>query len=160
MFSNLDAASHLLRHDKFAHREQISMVGVSPTRLKHRRAAMANPFVHVELATTDLSQAKSFYQSLFDWQLQDMDMGGGMSYTMIGVGEGTGGGMMQHPVPGAPSAWLAYVLVEDVAAATAKAKSLGATVMRDVTEVPNAGSFSIIIDPTGAWLGLWQPKAK
>jgi hypothetical protein len=26
-----------------------------------------------------------------------------------------------------------------------------------VTEVPNAGSFSIIIDPTGATLGLWQP---
>ena len=106
---------------------------------------MANPFVHVELATTDLDKSKSFYQSLFSWHLQDMD---------------TGGGMMKHPVPGAPSAWLAYALVDDVKAATAKAKSLGATVMRDVTEVPNAGSFSIIIDPTGAALGLWEPKAK
>ena len=67
---------------------------------------------------------------------------------------------MKHPVPGAPSAWLAYALVDDVRAATAKAQSLGAKVMRDVTEVPNAGSFSIIIDPTGAALGLWQPKAK
>jgi hypothetical protein len=121
---------------------------------------MANPFVHVELATTDIDEAKAFYQSLFSWQLQDMDMGGGMSYTMINVGEGTGGGMMKHPVPGAPSAWLAYALVDDVRAATAKAQSLGAKVMRDVTEVPNAGSFSIIIDPTGAALGLWQPKAK
>ena len=121
---------------------------------------MANPFVHVELATTDIDKAKAFYQSLFSWQLQDMDMGGGMSYTMIKVGEGTGGGMMKHPVPGAPSAWLPYALVDDVKAATEKAKSLGAKVMRDVTEVPNAGSFSIIIDPTGAALGLWQPKAK
>ena len=121
---------------------------------------MANPFVHVELATTDIDKAKSFYQSLFSWLLQDMDMGGGMSYTMINVGEGTGGGMMKHPVPGAPSAWLPYALVDDVKAATEKAKSLGAKVMRDVTEVPNAGSFSIIIDPTGAALGLWQPKAK
>jgi predicted enzyme related to lactoylglutathione lyase len=58
---------------------------------------MANPFVHVELATTDIDKAKSFYQSLFSWQLQDMDMGGGMSYTMINVGEGSGGGMMKHP---------------------------------------------------------------
>ena len=121
---------------------------------------MANAFVHVELATTDLEKAKSFYTSLFNWQLQDMDMGGGMNYTMINVGEGTGGGMMKHPVPGAPSSWLAYALVDDVTAATAKAKSLGATVMRDVTEVPNAGSFSVIIDPTGAALGLWQPKAR
>jgi hypothetical protein len=78
---------------------------------------MANPFVHVELATTDLDKSKSFYQSLFSWQLQEMDMGGGMSYTMINVGEGTGGGMMKHPVPGAPSAWLAYALVDDVTAA-------------------------------------------
>ena len=119
---------------------------------------MGNPFVHVELATTDLDKAKSFYQSLFDWKLNEMDMGSGMSYTMIDVGEGTGGGMMKHPMPGAPSAWLAYVNVDNVAAATAKAKSLGATVLREVTEVPNAGSFSIIVDPTGAMLGLWQPK--
>jgi uncharacterized protein len=119
---------------------------------------MANPFVHVELASTDIDKAKSFYRSLFAWELKDENMGGGMIYTMINVGEGTGGGMMKHPVPGAPSAWLPYVLVDDLAAATAKAKSLGATVARDVTEVPNAGSFSIIIDPTGAHLGLWQPK--
>lgn len=119
---------------------------------------MGNPFVHVELATTDLAKAKSFYQSLFDWQLEDMDMGGGMTYTMIRVGEGTGGGMLTHPMPGAPSAWLAYVLVDDIAAATAKAKSLGATVVRDATEVPGAGTFSIITDPTGAYLAMWQPK--
>src|SRR6266550_7812072 len=109
---------------------------------------MANPFVHVELATTDVDKAKAFYGKLFDWQLKDEDMGPGGTYTMIGVGGGTGGGMMKHPVPGAPSAWLAYVLVDDVVAATAKAKSLGATVMRDVTEVMDAGSFSIIVDPT------------
>ncbi|HYZ41828.1 MAG TPA: VOC family protein [Stellaceae bacterium] len=121
---------------------------------------MANPFVHVELATTDLDKAKSFYRSLFAWQLNDADMGGGMTYTLINVGEGTGGGMMKHPVPGAPSAWLPYALVDDLAAATAKARSLGATIARDITEVPNEGSFSIIIDPTGAHLGLWQPKAK
>jgi hypothetical protein len=48
---------------------------------------MANPFVHVELASTDIDKAKSFYQSLFDWQLKDEDMGGGMVYTMINVGE-------------------------------------------------------------------------
>ncbi|WP_036257202.1 VOC family protein [Methylocapsa aurea] len=120
---------------------------------------MANPFVHVELATTDIDQAKSFYQSLFDWNLHDAEMGPGFTYTLIGVGEGTGGGMMKHPMPGAPSAWLPYVLVDDLAAATAKAKTLGASIVKDVTEVPNTGSFSIIVDPTGAALGLWQPKA-
>jgi uncharacterized protein len=58
------------------------------------------------------------------------------------------------------SSWLPYVLVDDVAAATGKAKSLGAAIVKDVTEVMGAGSFSIISDPTGAVLGLWQPKSK
>ena len=83
-----------------------------------------------------------------------------MTYTLIGVGEGTGGGMMKNPIPDAPSAWMAYVVVDDLKAATSKAKSLGATVMKDVTEVPNMGSFSIITDPTGAMLGLWETKKK
>jgi uncharacterized protein len=119
---------------------------------------MANPFVHVELNTTDVTKAKAFYSKLFDWQLEDVPMPSG-SYTMIKVGEGTGGGIMKHPVPGAPSAWLAYVVVDDIAAATQKAKSLGAKVMQDVTDVMGMGSFSIIIDPTGAALGLWKPKS-
>jgi len=120
---------------------------------------MANPFVHIELNTQDVAKAKSFYQSLFAWSRNDMDMGD-MTYTMIDVGEGTGGGMMKHPMSGAPSMWLPYVLVDDIVAATAKAKSLGAAVVQDVKEVMGAGSLSIITDPTGATLGLWQPKAK
>lgn len=119
---------------------------------------MANPFVHVELNTTDPAKAKAFYGQLFTWKMEDMPMGPGMTYTMIQPGEGTGGGLMKHPVPGAPSSWLAYVVVDDVKATTEKARSLGASVMKDVTEVQGMGWFSIITDPTGAVLGLWQNK--
>ena len=118
---------------------------------------MANPFIHVELNTTDVARAKSFYGELFDWKLQDLPMPEG-TYTLIEVGEGTGGGLMKHPIPGAPSTWLAYVQVDDVRLATAKAKSLGAAILEDVTEVPGMGWFSLISDPTGAALGLWQNK--
>src|SRR5260370_10964867 len=80
------------------------------TRTSQREVViMANPFVHVELNATDVKAAKSFYGALFGWSLEDVPMGGGHVYTMIGVGEGTGGGMQTHPVPGAPSAWLPYV---------------------------------------------------
>jgi predicted enzyme related to lactoylglutathione lyase len=118
---------------------------------------MGNPFVHVELMSTDVGKAKTFYGKLFDWKLEDMPIGDS-TYTMIGVGEGTGGGMMKNPIPGAPSAWMAYVQVDDLKAATGKARSLGAAVMKEATEVMGAGSFSIITDPTGAMLGLWEPK--
>ena len=120
---------------------------------------MANPFVHVELNSTDVDKAKAFYTGLFDWKLEDLKMGD-LAYTMIGVGNGTGGGMMKQPIPGAPSFWLAYVQVDDIEASTKKAASLGAKIMKDVTEVPNAGWLSILVDPTGAALGLWKPKAR
>ncbi len=119
---------------------------------------MANSFVHMELSSTDIDKSKTFYSKLFDWKLEDNDMGGGMIYTMIKAGEGPGGGMMKQHIPGAPSAWLSYVLVDEIKAATQKAKSLGASVMKDVTEVPGMGWFSIITDPTGAPLGLWEAK--
>lgn len=118
---------------------------------------MGNPFVHVELSTTDPAKAKAFYGKLFDWKIEDVPMGAGGTYSMINVGEGTGGGLMKQPMPGAPSAWLAYVLVDDIRAATEKARSLGATIAKDVTEVPSAGWFSVIVDPTGATLALWKP---
>jgi predicted enzyme related to lactoylglutathione lyase len=120
---------------------------------------MANPFVHIELNTSDVSKAKAFYSKLFKWKLEDVPMDGGMTYTMIQVGEGTGGGLMKHPMPGAPSLWIPYVVVDDIAASTAQAKALGATVIRDVTEVMGMGSLSILSDPTGATLGLWKPKS-
>jgi uncharacterized protein len=121
---------------------------------------MGNPFVHVELNTTDVAKAKKFYGQLFDWELEDMSMGPSGTYTMIKPGDGTGGGILKHPMPGEPSTWLAYVLVDDIAAATRKAKSLGATIVKDVTEVPGAGTMSIITDPTGATLALWKPTPR
>lgn len=117
---------------------------------------MANPFVHIELLTKDVDKSKKFYASLFDWKLEDIP---GMDYTMVNVGEGTGGGMMKNPMPGNPDNWLPYILVDDVAASTNKAKLLGTAIIKDVTEIPGMGLFSVIIDPTGAAFGLWQNKA-
>jgi uncharacterized protein len=126
-----------------------------------KEPAVSNPFCHVELNTTDVKKAKDFYGKLFNWKLEDLPAPTpGGDYTMIGVGEGTGGGMMKNPIPGAPSFWLSYVLVDDIEAATKKAKSLGAKVMKDVTPVADMGWLSIITDPTGAHLGLWKPKKK
>jgi len=121
---------------------------------------MSNPFVHVELQTTDLKKARDFYSKLFDWKLEDAQVPGFGTYTMIGVGEGTGGGMMAGTTPGAPSSWVSYVDVSDVASATRKAKELGAKVLVDTMAVADMGKFSIITDPTRATLGLWQSTRK
>jgi len=118
---------------------------------------MANPFVYVELHTSDLQKAKDFYTKLFGWKLNDAPMPGG-AYTMIDVGGGTGGGMMVNQVPGVPPHWMAYVGVDDIKASTKRAKELGAKVAVDVTEVADIGWMSVITDPTGAAIAMWQPK--
>ena len=120
---------------------------------------MANPFVHIELHTKDVTKAKDFYTKLFDWKLEDIPMPGGEgSYTMINVGEGTGGGMFTNPDPAVPPHWLAYVGVDDIEASTNKARELGATVVQDVMPVGDHGWFSVIIDPTGATFAMWKSK--
>ena len=116
---------------------------------------MANPFVHVELNTQDPEKAKGFYTKLFSWKLEDMPMPTG-SYTMINVGEGTGGGMVQEERSDAVPYWLAYVGVDNVRAKTAQAKSLGATVLQDVLAVGDFGLMSVIRDPAGATVAMWQ----
>ena len=86
-----------------------------------------------------------------------MDMGD-MTYTMIRVGDGTGGGLMKNPMPNSPSLWVAYVDVPDVKAATNKAKSLGAKVVKEVAEIKGAGSFSIISDPRARCWVFGRPR--
>ena len=122
---------------------------------------MTNSFIHVELNSPDPEKAKAFYGKLFQWKLEDMATTAvpDGSYTVIKVGEGTGGGIMKQ-VPNGPTGWIPYVLVDDLRAATDKAKSLGGKVMKDVTEVPDMGWFSIIQDPAGSMVGLWKHNPK
>jgi uncharacterized protein len=50
------------------------------------------------------------------------------------------------------------VKVVEINASTEKAKSLGANVIHGPMEVPDVGWIAVIIDPTGAALGMYQPK--
>jgi hypothetical protein len=128
--------------------------------VKPEDQAMANPFVHIELQTQDLAKAKDFYSRLFDWKLEDLPVPGGMPYTMINVGEGTGGGMFENPDAEVPSHWLAYVGVDDIEASTIKARELGATVLQDVMQIADYGWLSVLRDPTGAVFALWKPNTR
>jgi predicted enzyme related to lactoylglutathione lyase len=49
---------------------------------------------------------------LFYWKLEEFPA---MDYTIIKVGDGTGGGIMKNPMPEDPDSWLPYVLKDDIA---------------------------------------------
>ena len=116
---------------------------------------MPNPFAHVELSTDDVKKAKKFYQAVFAWKLNDLPA---MSYTMIDVAGGAGGGMQKKQMPEQATAWLPYVQVDDVKATMAKVIKAGGTAMLEYQEIGEMGSIGIFADPQGAALGLWAAK--
>lgn len=120
---------------------------------------MGNPFVHLELYSNDIAASKKFFAALLDWKLSDVEAGPSGSYTMINVGEGTGGGMLQNPMPNNPGGWTPYVIVEEIDAALKKAEGLGGKIMVAKTEVMGMGWIGIVTDPTGVMFGFWQTKS-
>ena len=117
---------------------------------------MGNPFIHVELNSDNRDRSKKFYGQLFKWEFSDSPspVPEGI-YTHIKVGEGTGGGIMKK-IPGAPTMWIPYVLVDSVDETIKKARQLGATICVEKMSVPDMGSLGIFVDPDGATLAVWE----
>ena len=118
---------------------------------------MSHPFSYLELHSDDPARAKVFYSELFGWKMSDTPTPVG-PYTELHPGEGLEGGLLKSMLRGAP-AWIVYMAVPDVRAATARARSLGAEILAEVGEVPGVGWFSIARDPAGAAFGLFERKA-
>lgn len=111
-------------------------------------------FCWESLAAKDAEQAKAFYQDVYGWKASEFN---GM--TVFGVGEGMESqvaDMMPAP-PGAPSFWSSHVVVGKVAEARARAKQLGGTVVVEEIAVPTIGLISIVQDPQGATICLFEP---
>jgi uncharacterized protein len=109
-----------------------------------------------ELMTTDAAAARKFYGQLLGWQFKDMDMGGGMTYTLINAGGQDVGGIMAIPpkAKGMPPNWGPYVTVDQVDKVVERAKGLGARVLVEPQDIPNVGRFATISDPQGAMISL------
>lgn len=118
---------------------------------------MGNPFVHLDLSTTDRKAAQQFYSKVFDWKFKDMPQ---MNWTGIDVGKGVGGGIGDKQMEQQPTAWTAYVDVADVKKSLAKAAAAGATVVQDYMEIPGMGALGVFLDPQGASIGVWQTFAQ
>jgi predicted enzyme related to lactoylglutathione lyase len=116
---------------------------------------MGNPFCHIELTTSNLEGAREFYTKVFDWKLNDVP-NAQAPYVLIDTGDKPEGGMMSIPEPGVPTAWLAYIQVDDVDACCAKINENGGKVWKEPEDVPGFGRGAVVCDPQGAYFGLWK----
>jgi predicted enzyme related to lactoylglutathione lyase len=111
-----------------------------------------------ELMTPDEHKALAFYESVFGYTHEVMDMGPGGLYYLLKRGNAMRGGLMRAPMPDTPPMWMPYVAVADCDATAAKARSLGAQIISGPTDIPNVGRFAALIDPQGACIAVMKPK--
>jgi predicted enzyme related to lactoylglutathione lyase len=117
----------------------------------------------VDLMTPDPAAAKTFYTALFGWEYRDEDTGmPDNPYTMcLKNGKSVAGMGRQFDdqrAQGVPPLWNSYVTVRDIEKSAAKAAKLGGSVMAPPMDVMDAGRMSVLVDPTGAVISIWQAK--
>ena len=105
-----------------------------------------------ELMTDDVDGAVAFYEKVFGWEVESMEMPNG-PYKFVKVdGEGMGGimGIPPDAPEGMPPAWNSYVTVDDVDRRAAQATELGGTILVEPFDIPNVGRICVFKDPQGA----------
>jgi len=120
--------------------------------------------VHFEIPAEDVSRAKEFYGSIFGWDVQDYEMGGGTYAILqtVPVDErqmptepgAINGGMMQRSA--ATPGPVITIQVDAIDEALKKIEAGGGGVVTPRTEVPNMGWFAYFKDSEGNTMGLWE----
>lgn len=113
-------------------------------------------FVWNELQTPDPVDARAFYSALLGWAFTEMDMGGGNVYYLVKRDDNAGPGGIMKAQGEFPALWLPYIAVAEINAAADRAKALGANVLVPPMEIPGTGFFTVVQDPTGAAVALYQ----
>ncbi len=116
------------------------------------RPPAGGTFCWDSLNTTDKAEACAFYAAVVGYKIGDFH--GRVTLEMDGPVGGVAD-VGQTPT-GVPPHWLSYVLVKDLAESRERAQSLGAELMMGEFTVPETGKVSVIQDPAGAHLALFE----
>lgn len=108
-------------------------------------------FCWSELITPDIPAATAFYEAVLGWGSETK--GDESPYTEFKLGGESIAGAMNPPMPGIPPLWGIYFAVADADATTAKAKSLGGSVIVEPMDI-EPGRMAVIADPQGAMFSI------
>lgn len=110
-----------------------------------------------ELWTTSDRDALTFYESVFGYTHDSMEMADGGLYYILMQGEQPRGGLMTSPAEGVPPHWLPYVRVDDCDQIAERALALKGKVLWAPNDIPNVGRAAVLADPTGASIAAIAP---
>lgn len=112
----------------------------------------------LDLASSDLEASHAFYTALFGWEAGEGDpaFGGYGMYTREGKAVA---GFAPLMFPGQPVAWSSYISTDDADRTAQLVRDNGGQVMAEPMDVGDLGRMAFFIDPAGAHIGIWQPRA-
>jgi len=128
---------------------------------RHIGASLVNEpgtLIWNELLTDDGEAACAFYGEVLGLTSELSDMGGS-PYILFKVGDDMVAGSMPPPMEGIPNHWHVYFAVEDIDAALAKARDLGANVVNGPMPTP-IGPMATLSDPQDAMFSLFAPSGQ
>ena len=111
-----------------------------------------------ELWTQDPSASLAFYEKIFGYTHDEMQMPEG-SYYVFMEGDTPRGGVLKPSSSEVPTMWLQYIEVEDCDAALDRANRNGGTTVMPPQDAEQVGRFGIFRDPLGATIGVIKPAA-
>lgn len=118
-------------------------------------------FGWVDTFTSNPERATDFYTGLFGWEAYDRTDQLGAHYTQFFLEGQLVAGLSPLPpemaAEGILPQWVSYVLVDDVDAACQASRAAGGQVMMAPMDVTDQGRLANIMDPSGGFLGVWQP---
>jgi predicted enzyme related to lactoylglutathione lyase len=113
-----------------------------------------------ELMTRDAEAAKRFYGATLGWTFEAMDQGEGATYWVAKVGDESVAGiyLIEADDQETGEGWFAYVALDDLSTALARATSEGGKVVREPWDVPGVGRIAIVSDSAGNAMGWMKPS--
>jgi uncharacterized protein len=110
-----------------------------------------------ELATTNMDAARKFYEGLFGWTYEDLDLNGAGTYSIIQNGDKSNGGIraLSPQEHGIPPNWTPYFGVVSSDETSSRVEELGGKVLMPTMRVP-AGAFTVLADPQGAVFQIFE----
>ncbi|MGA2513786.1 MAG: VOC family protein [Candidatus Limnocylindrales bacterium] len=124
----------------------------------HTAPAVNKP-IWIDLASSDPAASRDFYAEVLGWQVEvnpDPQYGG---YALARIGGKDVAGIGPKMMPEAPTAWSVYIGTPDAADLAKKVQAAGGRVIAPPMQVGDQGRMAVFQDPSGAFIGAWQPMA-
>jgi uncharacterized protein len=124
--------------------------------MPHRETAPFGAPCWIELTTSDVPRARSFFGDLFGWTSEEPNEAFG-GYFNFSKGDDMVSGGMGVQEGGVPDVWTVYMAVDDAQGTADAVARHGGTVILPPMEVMDLGTMAVFADPGGAVFGLWKP---